>query len=193
MCSLGAAELVNLYRKKDVSPLEVTRAVLKRIEDLNPKLNAFCFLSREAVPNAQESEARWLRGEPKGLLDGVPVSIKDLILTKGWPTLRGSKTIDPKGPWNDDAPATARLREHGAVLLGKTATPEFGWKAVTDSALTGITRNPWDLSRTTGGSSGGAAAAVASGLGPLAVGTDGAGAVRIPGPFSGIGRLQRRP
>ena len=152
LCLLGAAELVNLYRKKDVSPVEVTRAVLKRIEDLNPKLNAFCFLSQEAISNAEESEARWLRGEPKGLLDGVPVSIKDLILTKGWPTLRGSKTIDPKGPWKDDAPATARLREHGAVLLGKTTTPEFGWKAVTDSALTGITRNPWNPAKTPGGS-----------------------------------------
>ena len=95
-------------------------------------------------------------GQPKGLLDGVPVSIKDIVLTKGWPTLRGSKTIDPKGPWNDDAPATARLREHGAVLLGKTTTPEFGWKGVTDSPLTGITRNPWNTAKTPGGSSGGA-------------------------------------
>ena len=186
LCLLGAAELVNLYRKKDVSPVEVTRAVLKRIEDLNPKLNAFCFLSQEAISNAEESEARWLRGEPKGLLDGVPVSIKDLILTKGWPTLRGSKTIDPKGPWNDDAPATARLREHGAVLLGKTTTPEFGWKAVTDSALTGITRNPWNPAKTPGGSSGGAVAAVAAGMGPLAVGTDGGGSIRIPCSFTGL-------
>jgi aspartyl-tRNA(Asn)/glutamyl-tRNA(Gln) amidotransferase subunit A len=186
LCSLGAAELVNLYRKKDVSPLEVTRAVLQRIEQLNPKLNAFCFVSQDAVPNAKESEARWLRGEPKGLLDGVPVSIKDLILTKGWPTLRGSKTIDPKGPWNDDAPATARLREHGAVLLGKTTTPEFGWKAVTDSALTGITRNPWNPAKTPGGSSGGAVAAVAAGMGPLAAGTDGGGSIRIPCSFTGL-------
>ena len=186
LCSLGAAELANLYRKKDVSPVEVTRAVLQRIEQLNPKLNAFCFLSREAVSNAEESEARWLRGEPKGLLDGVPVSIKDLILTKGWPTLRGSKTIDPKGPWNDDAPATARLREHGAVLLGKTATPEFGWKAVTDSALSGITRNPWNPAKTPGGSSGGAVAAVGAGMGPLAVGTDGGGSIRIPCSFTGL-------
>ena len=186
LCLLGAAELVNLYRKKDVSPVEVTRAVLKRIEDLNPKLNAFCFLSQEAISNAEESEARWLRGEPKGLLDGVPVSIKDLILTKGWPTLRGSKTIDPKGPWKDDAPATARLREHGAVLLGKTTTPEFGWKAVTESALTGITRNPWKPAKTPGGSSGGAVAAVAAGMGPLAVGTDGGGSIRIPCSFTGL-------
>jgi aspartyl-tRNA(Asn)/glutamyl-tRNA(Gln) amidotransferase subunit A len=114
------------------------------------------------------------------------VSIKDILLTKGWPTLRGSKTVDPKGPWNDDAPAVARLREHGAVLLGKTTTPEFGWKGVTDSPLTGITRNPWNPAMTPGGSSGGAAAAVAAGMGPLAVGTDGGGSIRIPCSFTGL-------
>ena len=116
----------------------------------------------------------------------MPVSIKDLILTRGWPTLRGSKTVDPEGPWNDDAPATARLREHGAVLLGKTNTPEFGWKGITDSALAGITRNPWNAAKTPGGSSGGAAAAVAAGMGPLAVGTDGGGSIRIPCGFTGL-------
>src|SRR4029078_6278347 len=121
-----------------------------------------------------------------GLLDGVPVSIKDIILTKGWSTLRGSKTIDPKGPWNDDAPVVARLREHGAVLLGKTTTPEFGWKGVTDGPLTGITRNPWNSAKTPGGSSGGGAAAVASGMGPLTIGTDGGGALRITCAFTGL-------
>ena len=121
-----------------------------------------------------------MKGSRSGLLDGVPVAIKDIVLTKGWPTLRGSKTVDPKGPWNDDAPAVARLREHGAVLLGKTTTPEFGWKGVTDSPLTGITRNPWNPAKTPGGSSGGAAAAVAAGMGALAIGTDGGGSIRIP-------------
>jgi aspartyl-tRNA(Asn)/glutamyl-tRNA(Gln) amidotransferase subunit A len=154
-------------------------ALPRIIETLNPVFNAFSLVSENALSESRASEARWLAGQPKGLLDGVPVSIKDLILTKGWPTLRGSKTIDPKGPWNDDAPATARLREHGAVLLGKTTTPEFGWKGVTDSPLTGITRNPWNPDKTPGGSSGGAAAAVASGMGPLAVGTDGGGSIRI--------------
>ena len=119
------------------------------------------------------------------MLDGVPTSIKDLILTRGWPTLRGSRTVDPKQPWDVDAPATARLREAGAVLLGKTTTPEFGCKGETNSPLTGITRNPWDLSKTPGGSSGGTAAAVAAGMGPLSVGTDGAGSVRIPAAFCG--------
>jgi len=184
---LTATELVDGYRKHDFSPLEVTLAVLKRVEQFNPKLNAFNLIAADqAVEHARESEARWLAGQPKGLLDGVPASIKDIILTRGWPTLRGSKTIDPKGPWNDDAPATARLREHGAILLGKTATPEFGWKGVTDSPLTGITRNPWNPAKTPGGSSGGAAAAVAAGMGPLAVGTDGGGSIRIPCGFTGL-------
>ncbi|HEU4922880.1 MAG TPA: amidase [Burkholderiales bacterium] len=186
LCALTASELVDAFRKKTLSPVEVTAAVLKRIETLNPLLNAFSLVSENALDDAKASEARWLAGQPKGLLDGVPVSIKDLILTKGWPTLRGSKTIDPKGPWNDDAPATARLREHGTVLLGKTTTPEFGWKGVTDSPLTGITRNPWNKAKTPGGSSGGAAAAVAAGMGPLAVGTDGGGSIRIPCAFTGI-------
>src|SRR5947207_12224504 len=186
LCALSAMALLDAYRKHELSPVEVTRAVLERIERLNPVLNAFNLVSDRALDDAKMSEARWMSGQPKGLLDGVPASIKDIILTKGWPTLRGSKTVDPKGPWNDDAPATARLREHGAVLLGKTTTPEFGWKGVTDSPLTGITRNPWNPKKTPGGSSGGAVAAVASGMGPLAVGTDGGGSIRIPCSFTGL-------
>ncbi len=187
LCALTATELLQLYRSKQASPVEVTRAVLDRIEKLNPVLNAFCFLdSVSSLKEAKQSEKRWLQGSPLGLLDGVPVSIKDLLLTKGWPTLRGSKTIDPKGPWNDNAPAVARLRGHGAVLLGKTTTPEFGWKGVTDSALTGITRNPWNPKMTPGGSSGGSAAAVAAGMGPLTIGTDGGGSIRIPCGFTGV-------
>jgi aspartyl-tRNA(Asn)/glutamyl-tRNA(Gln) amidotransferase subunit A len=186
LCTLTAVELLEAYRKHELSPVEVTRAVLERIEKVNPKLNAFCLVSDKALDDAKESEKRWLAGQPRGLLDGVPTSIKDLILTKGWPTLRGSKTVDAKGPWNDDAPVTARLREHGAVLLGKTTTPEFGWKGVTDSPLTGITRNPWNPQKTPGGSSGGAVAAVAAGMGPLAIGTDGGGSIRIPCSFTGL-------
>ena len=186
LCALSAAELVELFRTHAVSPVQVAKAVLQRIEQLNPKLNAFSLVSESAVEDAKASEARWLRGEPKGLLDGVPASIKDILLTKGWPTLRGSKTVDSKGPWNDDAPAVARLREHGAVLVGKTTTPEFGWKGVTDSPLTGITRNPWNPAKTPGGSSGGAAAALAAGMAPLAVGTDGGGSIRIPCSFTGL-------
>ena len=186
-CSLSATDLVRAYSKKQLSPVEVTHAVLRRIEKLNPVLNAFCLVDeKQALEKARQSEKRWLKGAPQGLLDGVPVSIKDLLLTRGWPTLRGSKTVDPKGPWNDDAPVVARLREHGAVLLGKTTTPEFGWKGVTDGPLTGITRNPWNPKMTPGGSSGGGAAAVAAGMGPLTVGTDGGGSIRIPCSFTGL-------
>ena len=186
LADCSASELLELYRARRASPLEATQAVLQRIERLNPKLNVFCHLApQEALAAAQASEARWTAGQPVGALDGVPTSIKDLILTKGWPTLRGSRTVDAKQPWDIDAPATARLREAGAVLLGKTTTPEFGCKGETNSPLTGITRNPWDLGKTPGGSSGGTAAAVGAGMGPLSVGTDGAGSVRIPAAFCG--------
>jgi aspartyl-tRNA(Asn)/glutamyl-tRNA(Gln) amidotransferase subunit A len=187
LCSLSATELLRLYRTRKASPVEATRAVLARIDKLNPKLNCFCLVdAKSALAAAKESEARWKKGPPQGLLDGVPASIKDLLLTRGWPTLRGSRTINPKGPWNDDAPAVARLREHGAVLVGKTTTPEFGWKGVTDNPLTGITRNPWNPKLTPGGSSGGSTAAVAAGMGPLTVGTDGGGSIRIPCAFTGL-------
>ncbi len=186
LTSCTASELLQLYRERKASPVEATRAVLARIDALNPRLNAFCLVAHEqALASAARSEARWAKGEPLGALDGVPVSIKDLILTQGWPTLRGSRTVDPTQPWDTDAPVTARLREAGAVLLGKTTTPEFGCKGETNSPLTGITRNPWNLDKTPGGSSGGTAAAVAAGLGPLSVGTDGAGSVRIPAAFCG--------
>jgi aspartyl-tRNA(Asn)/glutamyl-tRNA(Gln) amidotransferase subunit A len=182
----SATELLELYRRGEASPVEATRAVLARVDTVDPLLNSFCLVAHdEAMASAVASEARWRRGEPMGPLDGVPTSIKDLILTKGWPTRRGSHTVDPDQPWDVDAPATARLREAGAVLIGKTATPEFGCKGETNSSLTGITRNPWDPSNTSGGSSGGTAAAVAAGLGPLSVGTDGAGSVRIPAAFCG--------
>ncbi len=184
---MPATELVAAYRAKSLSPVEATQAALDRIEAHNERLNAFYLVDAEgALAAAAESEARWQRGEPIGLIDGVPTSIKDIVLTKGWPTLRGSKLIDANQAWDVDAPATARLREHGAVLLGKTTTCEFGWKGVTDSPLAGITRNPWNTDMTPGGSSGGAAAAVAAGMGQLAIGTDGGGSVRIPCGFTGL-------
>src|SRR6185295_16377846 len=186
LLKLSAVDLLEAYRAKRLSPVEATRAVLQRIEALNPALNAFCFVAPDALAMAGQSEARWMSGAPKGLLDGVPVSIKDILLTRGWPTLRGSKTVDPAGPWTDDAPSVARLRESGAVLIGKNTTPEFGWKGVTDSPLTGITRNPWNPQKTPGGSSGGGASAVASGMCPLTLGTDGGGSIRIPCAFTGI-------
>jgi aspartyl-tRNA(Asn)/glutamyl-tRNA(Gln) amidotransferase subunit A len=200
-----AHELLQLYRTGQASPVEATQAVLARIERINPRINAYCLVDADsALASARASEARWQAhrqsGAAVGELDGVPVSIKDLILTKDWPTLRGSRTVDPNQPWDVDAPATARLRESGAVLLGKTTTPEFGCKGETNSPASGITRNPWNLDCTSGGSSGGAAAAVAASLGPLAVGTDGGGSVRIPSAFCGnvgfkpsFGRLPAYP
>ncbi|MFQ6018641.1 MAG: amidase [Kiloniellaceae bacterium] len=184
---MPASEMVARFRDASLSPVETTRAALARIETHDPALNAFILVDAEAaLAEARKAEARWRIGAPRGPIDGVPTSIKDLVLTKGWPTLRGSKTISPDQPWVEDAPSVARLRERGAVLLGKTTTPEFGWKGVTDSPLTGVTRNPWNPKRTPGGSSGGAAAAVASGMGALAIGTDGGGSIRIPAGLTGI-------
>ncbi len=188
---VSAVDLVDRYRSGALSPVEATEAVLARVEAANDRVNAFCLVDADrALASARESQERWQRGEPAGPLDGVPVSIKDLILTAGWPTLRGSRTIDPAGPWELDAPCVARLRESGAVLFGKTTTPELGWKGVTDNPLTGVTGNPWDPAKTSGGSSGGSAAAVALGMGPLSVGTDGGGSVRIPGGCCGIVALK---
>jgi aspartyl-tRNA(Asn)/glutamyl-tRNA(Gln) amidotransferase subunit A len=183
---LSASEMVARFQDRSLSPVEAAEAAFARIERLNPTLNAYCFLDREgALAAARQSEARWGKGAPLGPVDGVPTSVKDLVLAKGWPTRRGSKTTT-SDPAPEDAPSVARLRESGAVLLGKTTTPEFGWKGVTDSPLTGITRNPWDPSRTPGGSSGGASAAAAAGMGALHIGTDGGGSIRIPASFAGI-------
>jgi len=183
----SATSLLDLYRKRARSPVEVTSLLLDRLEALQPKINAFRIVDRDgALAVARASEQRWMSGGEIGRLDGVPVTIKDLLLMRGFPTLRGSRLVDPSQDWSEDAPATARLREAGAVILGKTTTPEFGWKALGDSPLTGITRNPWELSRTPGGSSAGAAAACAAGIGPLHLGSDGAGSIRIPCAFTGV-------
>jgi aspartyl-tRNA(Asn)/glutamyl-tRNA(Gln) amidotransferase subunit A len=183
----SAEELVTQYRLRRLSPVEVTSAVLERIAKLNPIYNAFCVVDAEAaLESARRSEARWQRAEPLGPVDGVPATVKDLLLSRGWPTLRGSRTIDPDQAWDEDAPPVARLREQGAVFIGKTTTPEFGWKGVTDSPLTGITLNPWDRRMTPGGSSGGAAVAAALGMGTLNVATDGGGSIRIPAGFCGL-------
>ncbi|MEV6513886.1 amidase [Streptomyces sp. NPDC051642] len=187
LTELTAVELLDGYRRREFSPVDATRATLDRAEEIQPAVNAFVRLDADgALASAAESAERWRRGEPAGLLDGVPVTVKDILLQRGTPTLRGSKTIAEQGSWDEDAPSVARLREHGAVFIGKTTTPEFGWKGVTDSPLSGITRNPHDPSRTAGGSSGGSAAAVALGAGPLSLGTDGGGSVRIPASFCGI-------
>jgi aspartyl-tRNA(Asn)/glutamyl-tRNA(Gln) amidotransferase subunit A len=183
---LTALELLAGYRAGELTPVDATQAVLERIDRLDGAVNAFCLRDDDAALSAaKESTARWQAGEPQGPLDGVPISVKDILLTENSPTLRGSYTIDPAGPWLDDAPAVARVRAAGAVIVGKTTTPEYGWKGVTDSPLTGATGNPWDPTKTAGGSSGGSAAAVALGMAPLSIGTDGGGSVRIPAGFTG--------
>jgi aspartyl-tRNA(Asn)/glutamyl-tRNA(Gln) amidotransferase subunit A len=184
---MSAAELSAAYALKDMSPAEVTEACLTRIEALDAEINCFCHLDGDVSrAQAEQSEIRWLAGEPLSPLDGVPVAVKDILLTKGWPTRRGSRTVDSGGPWDDDAPTVGRLLEAGAVLIGKTTTPEFGWKGTTDSPLTGITRNPWNKEKTPGGSSGGSSAALAARFCPLALGTDGGGSIRIPASFTGV-------
>ncbi len=185
-----ATELLVLFKTGAASPVEAHAAVMRRIELHNPVLKAFCHIAGiESTQSAIKSEAMWAAhrksGAPVRTLEGVPTSIKDIILTQGMPTLRGSHTVDANQAWEVDAPVTARLKEAGAVILGKTSTPEFGCKGETNSPRTGITRNPWNTTKTPGGSSGGTAAAVAAGMGPLSVGTDGAGSVRIPAAFCG--------
>ncbi|MEV0334812.1 amidase [Nocardia sp. NPDC050717] len=185
--AMTAVQLVSAYAAGQLSPVEATQACLDAVATRDGELNAFCLVDPDrTLVQAKDSEARWHSGNPRGLLDGVPISIKDIFLTEGWPTLRGSTSVDAAGPWLVDSPVAARLREDGMVFLGKTTTPEIAWKAVTDSPLTGITRNPADPRTTAGGSSGGSAAAVAAGMGPVSVGTDGGGSIRIPASFCGI-------
>ncbi|WP_119166789.1 amidase [Algihabitans albus] len=184
---LSAQDLLRAYAAKTLSPVEATQAALDRVDRLNERLNAFCLVDHEgALEAARASEKRWHAGAPRGRLDGIPTTVKDVIQARNWPTKRGSLVLGEAGPDAEDSPATARLRSHNAVFLGKTTTPEFGWKGVTDNQLTGITRNPWNPDMTPGGSSGGAAAAAATGMGALHIGTDGGGSIRIPCGFTGI-------
>ncbi|SEA60320.1 amidase family protein [Paraburkholderia sartisoli] len=183
---LDASQLIAHFRQHTLSPVEVMCAVLDWVTKLDPVVNGLCGLDEEgALLAAHESERRWRRGTPCGLLDGVPVSVKDLVAVAGLPTRHGSWTSSPQRE-NADAPAVARLRESGAILFGKTTTSEFGNKIVTDCPLTGATRNPWDTRLSAGGSSGGSAVAVALGMGPLSLATDGGGSIRIPACWSGV-------
>ncbi|MGH6683537.1 MAG: amidase [Pseudolabrys sp.] len=182
---LTCTNLSRAYRRGELSPVEVARDCLARI-DTHASLNAFMPLEPErTLADARESEKRWRTGSPLGPIDGIPASIKDNVWAKDWPTRRGSKTSDPAVA-QDDAPAVARLREQGAVILGKTCMPEHGWIGVCHSPLTGITRNPWNPEHTPGGSTGGGAVAALLGFGVLHLGTDGAGSLRIPAAFTGV-------
>lgn len=188
LAMLPAHQLVKLYKARKASPVEAVKAAIARIEAFNPQLNAFQHLDPDgALRAARASEKRWKKGGKRlSDIDGVPITIKDMVLTKGLPTRMGSLATDENGPWTVDAPVAQRLREAGTCLLGKTTSPEYGWKGVTDSRLFGATHNPWKLGRTPGGSSGGGVAAEAVGMGTLAIGTDGAGSVRIPCAFTGL-------
>jgi len=182
---LSAAELTQSYRRGKLSPLEVARDVLGRI-DSQRTLNAFVVVDSEAALRAAaESEKRWRAGAPLGRVDGLPATVKDNINVQGLPSRRGSRTSDPTAV-QADSPAVARLREQGAVILGKTSMPEHGWIGVCHSPLTGVTRNPWNPDYTPGGSTGGGAVAALLGLGVLHLGTDGAGSLRIPAAFTGV-------
>ena len=183
---LSATELLEAYRKRELSPVEMTRATLERIDRLNPKLNAYLAIDHDgALAAAGEAERTWAQPGERPLLCGVPISIKDLILTSWLPTTFGSLAFKDYYPPHN-APVVDRVRAAGAIVLGKTNTPEFGLIDSTQNRLAGDGRNPWNLDHTCGGSSGGAGAAVAAGLGPLAVGTDGAGSIRIPALHNGI-------
>src|SRR5256714_3775101 len=183
----SATTLARLIRQKKVPPVEVLGAILDRIDKLNPRLNAFVTLTDEQARREAKAAERALskKGARLGPLHGVPFSVKDLVITKGVRTTFGTPLYRDNVP-SEDAPMVERLKAAGAIMLGKTNTPTFGWIGATHNLLFGPTRNPWNLGRTPGGSSGGASAAAAAGLGPLHIGTDGGGAVRIPPPCAGI-------
>src|SRR5262245_11660687 len=183
---LSALELAQLIRTKKVSPVEVVDAVLARVAQTHPRLNAYCTVTAEdARDAASAAEVAVMTGEPLGLVHGVRFSGKDLVFTRRVLTTGGSRLFADHVP-EEDAVVVERLKGAGGIILGKTNTAEFGHKGVTDNPLFGITRNPWNPSLTPGGSSGGAAAAVAAGLGPLALGTDDGGSIRVPAAFCGI-------
>jgi len=184
---LPATTLAGMIRRKKVSPVEVVNAILARIEALNPVLNAFVTLTGDQARREARAAERALgkRGARLGPLHGVPFSVKDLVITRGVRTTFGSPLYRDNVP-TEDAPIVARLKAAGGIMLGKTNTPTMGWIGATHNLLFGITRNPWNLDRTPGGSSGGASAAAAAGMGPLHVGTDGGGSIRIPASCTGI-------
>ncbi|WP_049818753.1 amidase [Pseudomonas taiwanensis] len=186
LAQIGAVAMAEAFRRKELSPVEATQAALDRAEEINPKFNAFTFLDAErALAAAHASERRWRSGKPLSPVDGIPTTLKDIVWVEGWRVSYGSHTTSQL-PCSADAPAVGLMRNAGSVFIGQTTTPEFGWKAVTDSPRFGVTRNPYDPSLTPGGSSGGAAVAAATGAGVLHLGTDGGGSIRVPAAFTGI-------
>lgn len=188
---LTQAELQHAYGAGELSPVDACEEALRTVDEQDAAVNAFVSVHPEqARAAALASQQRWWAGESLGPADGIPTCVKDIFLTRGHPTLRGSSLVRVAGPWAEDAPAVARLREGGAVLIGRTTLPEFAWKGTTDSIRHGVTTNPWEPTLTAGGSSGGSAAAVALGMGTWSIGTDGGGSVRIPAAFTGTVALK---
>jgi aspartyl-tRNA(Asn)/glutamyl-tRNA(Gln) amidotransferase subunit A len=186
IAALSALQMRQAFAAGELSPVEAAEACLTRIRALDGRVHAYSQVNEEVtLAEARAAEQRYRENRAHGLVDGVPVAVKDIFLAEGWPNLKGSRLIDPDKPGAQDSPAVAALRRHGMVTLGRTTTPEFGWKGVTDSPLEGPTGNPWNPDLTAGGSSGGSAAAVVLGMGPLALGTDAGGSIRIPAAFSG--------
>lgn len=191
IADLSAGDLTGAFADGSLSPVEAAKAALERIATFDGAVNAFVFVDEATtLAMARASEARWRSGAPLSAIDGVPTSVKDLQPVAGWPLRRGSRALPADVPAPVDSPPVARLREAGAMFVGKTATPESGSRIVTRSAIHGVTRNPYALDRTPGGSSGGAAAALALGMGTLAVGTDGAGSIRIPAAYCNVAGLK---
>ncbi|TCO32899.1 aspartyl-tRNA(Asn)/glutamyl-tRNA(Gln) amidotransferase subunit A [Kribbella steppae] len=185
LADLTATELLSKYRDGSLSPVEVIEDVLARIEELEPRICATYALDPEgARAAARESERRWRDGSA-GRLDGVPTTVKENIATRGTPVPQGTAATELV-PATEDAPAAARLREAGAVIFCKTTMPEYGMLSSGVSTFHHLTRNPWDLSKTPGGSSAGAAAAAAAGYGPLHIGTDIGGSIRLPAGWCGV-------
>lgn len=185
LASITATQALARFREGSLSPVELIDSCLTRIEHYQA-LNAFsCINAAQARHQAEAAAKRWQAGTPCGPVDGIPITIKDLTPTKGLPTRMGSTSTDADGPWDIDAPVSAHLKAAGAIVIGKTTSPEFGWKGVTDNPLHGITRNPWNPALTPGGSSGGAGVAAALNLGLLHQGSDAGGSIRIPASFTG--------
>ncbi|MCK4383909.1 MAG: amidase, partial [Candidatus Lokiarchaeota archaeon] len=186
ICFMSAFEMREKIETQELSSIEITETIIERIEKVNPIINAYCTptfeLARETAKKADEAVKR---NEKLGLLHGIPTSIKDLMQTKGIRTTYGSKLYEDFIPEQDDI-AVQRLIKAGCVILGKTNTPEFGHIALTNNKLFGETKTPWDIERNSGGSSGGAASAAASGIGPLSLGSDGGGSIRVPSSCCGV-------
>ncbi len=200
ICYMSACDMVDVIKRQELTSLEITETIIERIEKINPIINAYCTptfdLAREMAKKADEAVKK---GDKLGALHGIPTSIKDLIQTKGIRTTFGSKIYENYVPEEDEV-VVKRLKDAGSVILGKTNTPEFGHVTITDNLIFGASKNPWNLERTTGGSSGGAGAAVASGISPLALGSDGGGSIRVPSCLCGIfglkpsyGRIPKYP